>query len=728
MSDIYVNFLWHMHQPVYKDPLSSKYLMPWVRLHAIKGYYDMVHVLKEFPHIHQTFNLVPSLLMQIEDYVCGNALDDCLICSRKVADDLTDEDKNFLLTNFFMANWDTMIKPYPRYWELLSKRGFREYEADKDVIVKSFSTNDYRDLQVYFNLTWFGYKAREDFPFVQEMIDKGKDYTEKEKNRLLDIQIEVMKTIIPVYKSYQDKGQIEITVSPFYHPILPLVIDTDIAKRSMPHAPLPERFRAPDDALKHIQKSVDYYNRLFGKKPNGMWPSEGSVCPELIPLLDECGIKWIATDEEVLMNSIQTKNKGLALYKPYIAEHKGKNVAIVFRDHGLSDLIGFVYSKAKPEEAADDLISHITRISDYLNKNEQGTSHIVNVILDGENPWEYYPDGGKKFLTTLYEKITNNNHIHCVTVSEYLVQHPPKEIIKNLFSGSWICSNYDIWIGSKEENTGWEYIKRTREFLVEHSGKNKIPEDKLALAWNEIYAAEGSDWFWWYGDDFSTDNDELFDELFRLHLSNVYTVLDVPVPEYLNIPVITADAITIKNEPIGFIKPKIDGRITDYYEWQEAGLYNVKKPGGTMHKAESYIAALYYGFSKENLYFRLDPVRKDDLQDMHTMSVHVHFMKPSEYDIVFSYGNKKEQEKSFSLMRSEDGVTFDMVKKYETIAAENIIELAIPFKELQFNSGEEVNFFVQLKRKDLEVERYPKHGFISYRIPDDNYEAEMWSV
>lgn len=716
-----------MHQPVYKDSLTGKYLMPWVRLHSTKGYYDMVRILAGFPKIHQTFNLVPSLLSQIEDYTSGRADDDFLNISRKPADTLNDEDKDFLLSNFFMANWDTMIKPYPRYWELLTKRGFKE-DNDLKAALSSFAVNDLRDLQVYFNLVWFGYMAREDYPVINKLLEKGRDFTEEDKALVLDTQLAVMKQIIPTYKKFQDAGQIEIIVSPFYHPILPLLVDTDIAKRAMPHAPMPDRLTAPEDARQQIEKSITYYEKHFGMKPRGMWPSEGSVCPELISIFSDAGIKWIATDEEILMNSMNVSDKGNALFIPYKAKHNGHFINMIFRDHWLSDLIGFVYSKNEPAGSANDMLHNISLIGDYVSQHTKDDNHLVSIILDGENPWEYYPDGGRKFLTALYEKLSSSENIRTVTVSEYLEGNPPTETINNLFSGSWINHNYDIWIGSTEENTAWNYLKKTRDFLLDNAGKNgsAAGKQKLAQAWECIYTAEGSDWFWWYGDDFSTDNDELFDKLFRLNLSNVYKILNLPAPEYLNIPIITEERVTIKVEPVGFIDPIIDGLNTHFYEWQEAGCYDARKPGGTMHKAENYLSAIYYGFNSKNMFFRLDPLRVEDLKNTKELLIHIHMIKPSENKLSFHCAFPDKSKQYYTHSVSSDGVNFNDIHNHKTICSDKIIELSIPFKELKFKSGEEVHFFVQVKRGEIELERQPKTGYISFKVPGEDYTTEMW--
>ncbi len=718
-----VAFVWHMHQPMYKDPVSQKVLMPWVRMHSIKAYNDMIRIAQEYPAVHQTFNLVPSLLVQIEDSIAHPDHDVYWQVSSKPASDLTDEDKELLLSDFFMANWDTMIKPYPRYTELFSKRGGKD-GAQMDI--NAFAQQDYRDLQVFFNLTWFGYMARKKYPVLAELIKKGHGYTETDKKTVLDTQAKVLHALLGEYKKAQDSGQVEISVSPFYHPILPLLMDSDFAKRAMPWAPLPERFHHPEDAKAQITKALDKAQHLFGKRPKGMWPSEGSVCEELVELFADAGVEWIATDEEILMQSIAVSDRAQALYKPYRAEHKGKSVGVVFRDHSLSDMIGFVYSKNDPIRSADDLIGHLHNIRDHLKGKAQ--SHLVSIILDGENPWEYYPDGGEAFLRRLFERLSEDQTLAAVKVGEYLHTHKPQDSIEHLHSGSWIAHNYDIWIGSTEENTAWNLLKKTRDFLCEHIKRHpSLDKTKVDAAWQDIYMAEGSDWFWWYGDDFSTENDAMFDELFRTHLANVYRNLGLEAPEVLRNSIIAAEQAGTLTPPVAFISPVLDGKITHFYEWQESGHFNVGRAGSTMHRNDRMLQNIHYGFDLHHLYLRLDPLNAEKLHKKNGLFGVVHVIKPMEYQIVFPFSAVGKQQ-SYDMLYASDGMDFKKIKTLHGIAIDKVVECSIAFSDLKVKAGDIVQFAIAIRGEKIELERVPQEGFISLEVPDEEFESKMWSV
>ena len=300
-----IAFVWHMHQPFYKDLVTGAYVLPWVRLHAIKDYYDMAAILDDFSDIKQTFNLVPSLLEQMEEYVSGEAMDRHLAVTLKQPKDLSQEEKVFILQNFFMANWDTMVHPYKRYNDLLLKRGRFVTLDDIKSVAKRFIDQEFLDLQVWFNLTWFGHLYRTKDPVIRSLFEKGKNFTEEDKSSLIGKQKELMALIIPKYRELQQKKQIEITVTPYYHPILPLLIDTNSAKVALPSIQLPQnRFRHPEDAAYQVNEAVNYMKNHFGEAPLGMWPSEGSVSEEILPIVCGGGIKWIATDEEVLSMSL----------------------------------------------------------------------------------------------------------------------------------------------------------------------------------------------------------------------------------------------------------------------------------------------------------------------------------------------------------------------------------------------------------------------------------------
>lgn len=721
-----IAFLWHMHQPYYKDILTGTYSMPWVRLHAIKAYYDMITILEDYPKIRQTFNIVPSLISQLNDYAQKKAKDYFWDLSIKPAKELSNEEKKFILWNFFMANWDTMIKPNPRYWELLHKRGTKVTDEDIENVLEIYTEKDYRDLQVWFNLAWFGYMARRSFPEIKALIDKGKNFTEDEKRLVLDIQIEVIKRLIPIYKRFQENGQIEVTTSPFYHPIMPLLYDTDIAKRSMPWVELPRRFHKPIDVQVQLEQAIALYKEVFGIPPKGLWPSEGGVCPEIIPIIAKQGIKWLATDEEILSNTIEIRDRGYCLYKPYRFCFDTSCISVIFRDKNLSNAISFVYSKMDPHFAAEDFLRNLHNIDDYVSR--EGKEPLVAIILDGENPWEYYIGSGEPFLRDLYQRLSESPRLYTTTISDYIERHPPQDELKSLYTGSWINHNFDIWIGDLEENTAWNYLNRTREFLVGEEQKGKVPKEKLDIAWQNLYAAEGSDWFWWYGDDFTTDCDEEFDEIFRMHLGNVYKVLGYEIPEYLKESILYMKEVQVTQPPIAFISPIIDGLNTHFYEWSDAGYHDVTRHGGMLYKGESYLSRIYFGFDLENLFIRMDPLISSTEINGRDLRVYFNIIEPKIYQITFPLSFVPGKVNKFILNTSKDGINFTKVREYSSIKVKDIIEFSIPFFDLGFNSNETVHFFVQVKKDDTQLDRYPRRGYLSFKVPDENFELDKWNA
>jgi len=719
-----IAFFWHMHQPYYRNPLTGSYSLPWVRLHALKGYYDMISLLEDYPAIRQTFNLVPSLIRQLNDYAGGEGQDVFLEYSRRPAEDLSPEEKKFILANFFMCYWENMVKPYPRYWDLLKKRGLKVPEYRLEELLPKFTPQDFRDLQVWFNLTWTGYRIRQEDKNVRELIQKGKDFTEEEKASLLKIQQEVIRKLIPLYRSLLSRGQVEITVSPFYHPILPLLVDWSFASRAMPRAGLPGFFAHPEDAEAQIQKAVAFYEKTFAARPSGLWPSEGSVCPEMIPLVQRAGIRWMASDEGILFKSLPGEAGRAALYRPYRARFQGSEVLMVFRDRNLSDLIGFTYSKNEPQASVQDLLTHLQNIA---LSHSRDRDPFVLIALDGENPWEYYPDGGRAFLSGLYERLSRETVLKTVKVGEFLETNPPRETLEALHTGSWIDQNFHIWIGQPEDNLAWNCLKRTRGFLEKAASRDSTSNpEKKELAWEEIYIAEGSDWFWWFGDDFSSDQDDEFDRLFRMHLGNVHLLLGTEIPDYLKTPISTTHEVKPTLEPVGFISPSLDGQVTHFYEWREAGYFSAKTTGGSMYRGEGFVSGFYYGFDPERLYFRVDPIwrTKDPLQGLR---INIHFSQPWDWQIVFPLKFSGGEIPYYDLfLREGDGL---VPKTRSThMGAGKILELSIPFQELRLQPGEKIQFFIQVQKGDFEVERHPRSGYLSFSIPDRDFEMTHWQI
>jgi alpha-amylase/alpha-mannosidase (GH57 family) len=507
-------FIFHMHQPYYKNLLTGESPLPWVRLHGVKDYLDMVEILEQYPAIHQTFNIVPSLIEQIESYTDRSVKDTFLELSYKSAKDLSDDDKGFILNNFFSINKEKVISLFPRYYELSFKRKKGS----------EFNTQDYLDLQVLFNLAWIDPSFRQKFKPLREAIAKGRFFTEEDKHAVLDAQLVILEEIIPGYKKAAESGQVEFSVTPYYHPILPLLCTSNSAKEANLHSRLPAKeFKYPEDAKEQVQSAIKFYHKRFGAAPAGMWPSEESVSERLLPFIIESGIKWIVTDESILFKSLKKKKRDTKLlYQPHLLNRKEGNLNVVFRDRNLSDLIGFVYHSWKAGKAVDDFMKHLENI----NKAFKNTDILITIAMDGENAWEYFTNDGHDFLNLLYQRLSESKTIKTTTLSEYLKEYPPKLKIKHLATGSWIYGNFDKWMNNPSKVKAWDWLLAARKELEE----TKKEVSKLAL--KQMYILEGSDWFWWYGE----DPDGSFDKLFRMHLTNLYTLLEKEPPTYLRSP------------------------------------------------------------------------------------------------------------------------------------------------------------------------------------------------
>ncbi len=599
MPRIYVCFLWHMHQPFYKDLLTGEYRLPWTRMHALKDYYGMVKILDEFPAVHQTFNLVPSLVAQIEEYARGEAQDPFWAASLLPAEQLTAEQRQFILQYFFQANCEKLIYRYPRYRELYER--WEGAGMDPRHAGHYFSVQDYRDLQVLSQLAWFDEEYLERDQEVTDLVDRACDYTLEDQQLTRRKQLQILNAVLPAYGQAAGRGQIEISTSPFYHPILPLICDTDIAAEARPGIPLPRRFRRPEDAREQLRRAREFMAQRLGRPPAGLWPSEGSVSNEALGLVAEAGFQWAATDQGVLERTIQAAAAGPGgrLYQPFLWEHQGHRLSLVFRDHFLSDLIGFVFSRMPPEQAAEDFVRRLCYMAEPLLA--AGRDALAPIILDGENAWEYYDYNGRPFLRALYARLNSDARFACLTVSEAL-QRMPAERLSWIAPGSWINANFDIWIGAEEDNRAWDLLGQARQFF------DRAPPEAphRELAYQELLIAEGSDWCWWYGPEHDTANRMEFDELFRDHLSNVYRALGAEPPEELARPILRRRDPAVASAPAGHIRPIIDGEVTSYFEWIGAGLYRPNQRTGAMHGKRFLVRELHYGTDGVNFFLRVD--------------------------------------------------------------------------------------------------------------------------
>jgi alpha-amylase/alpha-mannosidase (GH57 family) len=597
MPKIYLCFLWHMHQPFYKDLVSGEYRLPWTRMHALKDYYGMVRILEEFPRIRQTFNLVPSMIVQVEEYARGEANDPFLALALKPAEAVTPGEQAFMLRNFFMANPGRMINRYPRYRELhAAQEAQRSLQGGRGV----FGPQEIRDLQVLSQVAWFDEEFLDHDKEVQGLVAKGRNFSPDDQALMGRKQREICARVIPEYRKLAESGQIEISTTPFYHPILPLLCDSDIASVSHPHVPLPPRFCYPDDARLQLEMARDYVKETFGVAPVGLWPSEGSVSDHALEIAASVGFEWAATDNGVLDRTLRRAASPDVTYRPYRWAQRNREISMIFRDHLLSDLIGFVYSSMSAVEAAQDFLNRIHENCRGLISS--GRDALVPIILDGENAWEYYDRNGRPFFRELYSRIQADQGMEAITVREAFKRIKP-EPLTHIYPGSWINANFDVWIGAEEDNKSWRLLLDARKAL--DAAVNATDEQKKR-AREEILIAEGSDWNWWYGPEHETANAIEFDQIYREHLANVYRALALPTPPELSHPILKIYGGETQSPPVGTISPKINGIVDSYFEWLGAGCYKADQRSGSMHGKRTLVKELRYGANGGTVFVRLD--------------------------------------------------------------------------------------------------------------------------
>jgi alpha-amylase/alpha-mannosidase (GH57 family) len=664
-----------MHQPYYKDDLTNKTLMPWVFLHATKDYYDIPWYLEKFPNIKATFNLVPSLMAQIEEYINGTANDKFMEILKKEVSLLNAEERLFLEEYLFLPNEQNMIKPLSRYNEFLVK-----FKAEGNSI-NSFSNEELVELEVLFLLTWCGNFIRENNDIVKNLLNQKRGFNQEQKLQLVATMFDFLKEVIPYYKKLCDSGQIAISTTPFYHPILPLLLDRQSAVEAKPHVVLPHSQEAnfKDFASMQVKNAVEYYKKQFDTNVNGFWPSEGSVSVKTISLLAENGVKWACSDEEIIFKTLHNGNKEL-IYKPYSLITKNGKVNLFFRDKYLSDLIGFEYSKKGAREAAHDFISHLKSI--YFNSSE---SVIVPVILDGENAWEFYPNNAKEFFEELYKQLDSQTWLETILFDDVPNIEDLEEVeIETLASGSWINGNFDIWIGSNEKNKAWELLDMTKATF--DNEKENLSDDVLKKVEKEFLIALGSDWFWWYGDDHYTELNHQFDEQFRAHLKNIYELMEKNVPTEIFTPIVKKDnKKRVHIPPRDFIYPVVDGNNSNFFEWLNSGEIDIKKEFSTMDSSASIVDYLYYGKDKDcNLYLYLKGEKIKYLKDEELQ------LKINIDDKIFIFDLKEKIE---SLV--QNGTYFDL-------ALDEGIELKVYDQK-----KEKVNFMFEIFQDNRKIQRYP---------------------
>ena len=595
-----VFFLWHFHQPWYADFAGGPTHLPWVRLHALKDYADLPLLLSEEPRVPHACNLVPSLLDQIELLARGGS--DLFLDVAKIP--VTEWDGPtvaFALANFFSAH-PRMIDAFPRYAELKRRLEERPADGTATAIRRTFSREDLRDLVVLFHLAWCGQTLQKD-RLVQRLKKRGHGFSEEEKSALLDRQREFLSGVIPAWRQALATGTIELTTSPYHHPILPLLVDSAAGREAVPDLPLPpQRFGRPEDARDQLAMGLAAFERHFGFRPAGMWPPEGAISERALALMAEAGVRWTASDEDVLLQSLfhpekrfGEGDKARTVFHPYRLAH-GPSPVLFFRDRVLSDRIGFSYATWKPEEAAADFLARLHAIRAAAPDEDL----VVPVILDGENAWETYPENGAPFLRALARTLTENS-VTVTKPSDLLTSVEPRPLPR-LVAGSWVEGNLRTWIGAPAKNRAWELLSAAREEMAADiaaapalSPLEILPggASPAAVAKAALFAAEASDWFWWYGDDHISAHKAVFDALFRGHLVTACRALGRPVPPGLEQPVErrTVAPAVLATSPLS---PRIDGSLPDFFEWLGAGRHAVRSRG-TMERGQGPIQEVLFG-------------------------------------------------------------------------------------------------------------------------------------
>lgn len=664
-------------------------------MHTARHYHMMAHIAKKHPETKMAFNFTPVLLEQMEHYIENGPKDDRLLQALlHPAADLDGTQRELVLEHAFKLHLPTMVYPFPRYKQLHALIGDDPQTQEK----ANVTIQDLLDLQTLYLITWCGIPLAQSEP-VKGLIAKGKDFTEEDKSQVFNAMLEAMRETIPLYKELQDRGQVEMTTTPYYHPILPLLIDSASARESRPDVDIGEiDFRFPDDARWHVNEAIKLHEKLFGQPPKGMWPAEGSVSDEALQLMAEQGIQWAGTDEGVLGKSI---GKFLVpaeeKYKPH--RFASTDLWVYFRDRELSDRVGFVYSGWDPREGAEDVIHRLLQAKDHLG--DQADNHCYTIILDGENPWEYYPDSGLGFLNNLYELLATTEGLESVRFCDHREEAPPAPSLHHIVPGSWIDANFDTWIGCAEKNHAWKVLTAGRKELALQAPDAEVSRD--------IYGAEGSDWFWWLGPGHDTPYESSYENLFRLQLKNGLEEAGVQPPEILesSAPLMPSP---VYQPPIHLSSPPIDGEKGGYYDWLAAGFF--KATEGSYHRTVRYFEILRFAYDEDYLYLRLEG-------DLQSLSGLVESEVQSELQI--------EIQNADNWIYSYQSGELSGPGEAEAYLGE-VLELKIAFSPLGIEPDTPFRVKATLVEGEHTLDSLPQSGHVTLLCPSPEFGVEHWSV
>lgn len=712
--------------------------MPWVRLHAVKDYLDMLVISKKYPRLKLNFNIVPLLMDSILDYVENGADDLHSKLTVTPLEEFSVADKEFVLNNFFDANYANMILPNENYAKLYKKRF-----SCNNVAVDIFSEQEYSDLLVYFNLCWIDSMWKEQYPELKFLIKKEKNYTLDDRRLVIDLHRQIMAEIVPTYKKMQEDGKIEILTSPYYHPIMPLLADFNDVKNTNCSYEIPKNLVSMQEDLKvQIKKSRTRMKELFGKIPKGMWTSEQAISKKVCEIMLDCGVEWTLTDEGLLANTLEKEfvrdfrgylEDPFDICQIYSIFSKNKKLNVLFRESILPNLLSFEYPNHNQIMAANDLYERIKGVQDKL-VNSPSNSNLLTIAMDGENCWENYANDGNIFLSNLYKLLEQDETLETVTVSEYLSKNNNEVSLSNLASGSGINRNYKLWIGDEVKNLAWSEISNARKALLVFEKENSNKQEIIQAAWKEIYSAQSSDWFWWYGEPNHSGQDHIFDYLFREQLKHVYELISKPTPKSLEMPL----------EQNFSMSKQLDGQVTvDNKKWELAGFLNI--PSGPVLQTNQLYNSICYGCDNENLYLKFDvnKILFENYLNQNNAETYIYFHNFQVANVAgasvmnavraenlcpvlnnkfthvlrLCFNRNKKEPPVFSIA-NENGIWIVQISTKILYAYDDVLEIKIPFDEVGVQKGETIGFFAVNGADGVADNLYPKDSMFSIIRPE----------
>lgn len=717
MKKLSLAIYWHMHQPVYE--IEGTYLMPWSRLHAVKDYLDMVLIMERFPKLKLNIDVVPALVDTLIDYT--NGVDD--IHSELTVSDVSSmskEEKSFIILNFFSPKYETMIFKSERYKELYNKRFAQDIRTPDE-----FSEQEISDLMALFSLVWIDPIHYSRYPKLQELWAKQYNYTQEDRIEIINIHRQIISEIIPTYKRFVKEGRLEITVSAYHHAVLPILIDMKSTLKSVTTVEdLPVSLGMKDMALNQIKLALDRMEEVFGMRPRGFWPPELCICPKTLAMLAKEGIEWTISDEKILADSAHFNfirdfkgnlNDPYHLLKVYKYQTKSAPIDIIFRDRSIPNLINFEYAGLNPKMAAGDLYDKIKTIQNKLLISPDD-SHLLTIAQDGENCWENYENDGNDFLENLYSLIENDDTLETVLISNYIENDQHKKTLSKITPGSSIDKSFRYWIGDEIKNKAWAYLKIAKdEYDKVISLKPKQAD--IETAKKELMIAQGSDWFWWYGEPNNSGQDFIFDYMFREHLKNVYIALKVEIPAHLNESLIKKIEIPFKR-PSRSISPKMDGLYSSDGDWYNSGLISLLD--GPVHRENKNVDKILFGCDEKNMYFRLHVNKNSsDMSFMERINQFYIYVRNATHAGMRAYIRLiSKTDNPYPILREkfENELTLTLVKdtlyppRLSTCLHQNmwtlanpegvklvyndVVDLSIPFDTIGIDHGETVEFFL----------------------------------